>query len=85
MNDSRVLSVASVALRVVIVLNWLGRAAILALLTATVVAEQWTFTALGIPPSSAIRPMNMGWPPIAALGLVFAAGTLMREDLEGTV
>jgi len=40
MKNSTALPVASVTLRVLIVLNWLGGAAILALLTATVVAEQ---------------------------------------------
>jgi hypothetical protein len=52
------------------VLNWLGGAAILALLIATIIAEQWTLTALGIPPSSAIRSMIMGLRAIAVLGLV---------------
>jgi len=65
-----VLSVASVTLRVLIVLNWLGGAAILALLLATIIAEQWTFTALGIPPSSATPSMIMGLRAIAVLGLV---------------
>ena len=41
------LPIAYVVLRILILLNWLGGAAILALLTATIVAEQWTFTALG--------------------------------------
>jgi hypothetical protein len=57
-----VLSVASVALRVLIVLNWLGGAAILVLLIATIVAKQWTFTALGI--------AIVGLRAIAVLGLV---------------
>ena len=69
-KNSSVLPVASVTLRVVIVLNWLGGAAILALLIATIVAEQWTFTALGISPSSEIRSMIVGLRAIAALGLV---------------
>ena len=54
--------------RILILLNWLGGAAILALLTATIVAEQWTFTALGITPESAIPSMIMGLRAIAALG-----------------
>jgi hypothetical protein len=69
-KNSTVLPVASVTLRVLIVLNWLGGAAILALLIATVIAEEWTFTALGFPPSSAIRPMIMGVRASAVLGLV---------------
>ncbi|MBC7986399.1 MAG: DUF2975 domain-containing protein [Sphingomonadaceae bacterium] len=64
------LPVAYVALRILIVLNWLGGAAILALLTATIVAEEWTMTALGITPASPIRPMLMGLRAIAALGLI---------------
>ena len=70
MNHSTALPLAWVILRVLIVLNWLGGAAILTLLIATIVAEQWTFTALGIEPSSYIRPMIMGLRAIAALGLV---------------
>ena len=70
MKHAPILPVARVTLRAVIVLNWLFGAAILALLIATVVAEQWTFTALGVPPSSEIRPMMMGLRAIAVLGLV---------------
>jgi hypothetical protein len=70
MKNWTVLSVASVTLRVLIVVNWLGGAAILALLIATIVAEKWTFTALGISPSSAIPSMIVGLRAIAALGLV---------------
>ena len=62
MKNWTVLSVASVALRVLIVLNWLGGAAILVLLIATIVAKQWTFTALGI--------TIVGLRAIAVLGLV---------------
>ena len=70
MKHSTALPLAWGILRVLIVLNWLGGAAILTLLIATIVAEQWTFTALGIQPSSSIRPMIMGLRAIAALGLV---------------
>lgn len=69
-KHSSVFPVARVALRIVIVLNWLFGAAILALLIATLVAEQWTFTALGISPSSQIRSMIVGLRAIAALGVV---------------
>jgi hypothetical protein len=51
-------------------LNWLFGAAILALLMATIVAEQWTFAALGVPPSAETRPMIMGLRAIVVLGLV---------------
>ena len=48
MNPSTVLPVARFSLRSVIVLNWMFGAAILVLLTATIVAREWTFTALGL-------------------------------------
>lgn len=57
-------------LRVLIVLNWLSGAAILALLSATIVAEEWTMAALGIPHDSDIRRLIMPLRAIAALGLV---------------
>jgi hypothetical protein len=69
-KHSSALRLAWVTLRVLIILNWLVGAAILTLLIATIVAEQWTLTALGIPPSSQIRPMMTGLRAIAALGLV---------------
>jgi hypothetical protein len=65
-----VLPVASFALRALVVLNWLFGAAIFVLLVATIVAERWTFTALGITPSSGIPQMIIGLRAIAALGLV---------------
>jgi len=70
MKHSTALPVAWVTLRILIILNWLGGAAILALLTATIVAEQWTFTALGITPASGIPQVIMGLRAIAALGLI---------------
>jgi hypothetical protein len=70
MKHSTALPIAYVVLRILMVLNWLFGAAILTLLIATIVAEQWTFTALGIPPSSETRPMVMGMRAIAVLGLV---------------
>ena len=70
MKHSSALRLAWATLRVLITLNWLFGAAILTLLIATIVAEQWTFTALGIPPSSEIRSMITGLRVIAALGLV---------------
>jgi hypothetical protein len=69
-SHSTALPTAYLALRILIVLNWLSGAAILALLTATIVAEQWTFRALGITPSSWIPSMIMGLRAIAALGLI---------------
>jgi hypothetical protein len=68
--QSSALRLAWAALRVLIVLNWLFGAAILALLLATIVAEQWTFAALGITTASGIPAMMAGLRAIAALGLV---------------
>jgi hypothetical protein len=67
---SPVLPLATFSLRAVIVLNWMLGAAILALLTATLVAERWTFTALGIGPNSWIPSVIWGLRAVAALGLV---------------
>jgi Protein of unknown function (DUF2975) len=69
-KPSSALPLARVTLRTLIILNWLFGAALLTLLIATIVAEQWTFTALGIPPSSGMRPMMAGVRAIAVLGLV---------------
>jgi hypothetical protein len=69
MKQPTILPVARVTLRAVIVLNWLFGAAILALLLATIVAEQWTLTALGVPPSAETAPMMTGMRAIAVLGL----------------
>lgn len=66
---SAVLPIAHSVLRLLIVLNWLFGAAILAILIATVVAEEWTFTALGLTPS-ATAEMSVGLRAIPALGLV---------------
>jgi len=69
-SHSAALPIAYVVLRILIVVNWLGGAAILALLTATIVAEAWTMTALGITPASGIPAMLWGLRAIAALGLI---------------
>lgn len=73
MRQSSALPVAYVVLRILVLLNLLSGAAILALLTATIVAQDWTFTALGITPDSGIPQMIMGLRAIAALGLVGVA------------
>jgi DUF2975 family protein len=67
---SAALPIAHMVLRPIILLNWLSGAAVLALLTATIVAEEWTLNALGVPPSSGMRPLMPGLRAIAALGLV---------------
>ena len=70
MRHSTALPIAWITLRILIILNWLFGLAIFALLVATIVAEEWTLTALGVTPSDPIRPMMMGLRLIAALGLV---------------
>jgi Na+-transporting methylmalonyl-CoA/oxaloacetate decarboxylase gamma subunit len=67
---SAALPIAHVVLRLLIRLNWLMGAAILALLVATVVATEWTLTALGISPTSYIPAVLPGLQAIAVLGLV---------------
>ena len=69
-KDSAALPLTWVALRILIVLNWLFGAAILALLICSIAREQWTFTALGVPPSPETRLLIIGMRAIAALGLV---------------
>jgi len=66
---SAALPIAHSVLRVLIVLNWLFGVGILVLLTATMVAETWTFTALGITPSG-MPEMIVGMRAIIVLGLV---------------
>ena len=70
MTHSSALPLARGTLRTLVILNGLLGAAILALLIATVVAERWTFTALGLPPSAGTEPMMMGMRAIALLGLI---------------
>lgn len=64
------LPAAHTVLRLLVVLNWLSGAAILALLLATVVAAQWTLTALGVAPGSDIPRLLTPLRVIAALGVV---------------
>lgn len=70
MKTATALPLAWITLRILIALNWLSGLAIFALLTATIVAEEWTFTALGIKPEDPIRPIIMGLRAIAGLGLI---------------
>ncbi|HEY8010712.1 MAG TPA: DUF2975 domain-containing protein [Rudaea sp.] len=68
--SSTALPIAYVGLHILIVLNWIYGAIVLAILVAMFTAEQWTMTALGIPPSAQSGPLIMGMRAIAALGLV---------------
>jgi hypothetical protein len=64
------LPVASVVLRVLVVLNWIYGGIVLAILVGMLAAQQWTMTALGVPPSAETEPMIQGMRMIAVLGLV---------------
>jgi hypothetical protein len=68
--SSAALPTAYVVLRILIVLNWIYGAIVLAILAGLFAAEQWTMTALGISPSAQSGPLIMGMRAIAALGLV---------------
>ena len=59
------LPMAGAVLRSLVVLNWLYGGAILVLLLATVLAEQWTLGALGVPRTSPMRPILPGLRTIA--------------------
>jgi hypothetical protein len=65
---SPALPIANVVLRILIVLNWLMGAAILALLVI-MPNEQWIMSAFKIPPSPDADRLVMGLRAVAALGL----------------
>src|ERR1700704_5280114 len=64
------LSVSKFALRLLFNLNWIYGAIIFAILVGMLIAERWTMTALGVPPSADSGPLILGMRFIAALGLV---------------
>src|SRR5215212_4474066 len=66
---SAVPPITHVALRILIVLNWLAGAAILALLLVSP-NEQWIMSAFKLPPSPEAERLIMGLRVIAVLGLV---------------
>ena len=67
-SSSAALPIAYVVLRILIVLNWLGGAAILALLVV-MPNEQWIMTAFKLSPSPEAARLVMGLRAIAGLGL----------------
>ncbi len=67
-SSSAALPIAYVVLRILIVLNWLGGAAILALLVV-MPNEQWIMTAFKLSPSPEAERLVMGLRTIAVLGL----------------
>jgi hypothetical protein len=68
-DSSAALPLAHVMLRILIVVNWLGGVAILALLVVTP-NEQWIMRAFKLSPSPDTARLVMGLRAIAALGLV---------------
>src|SRR6185295_11897952 len=68
-SSSAALPIAYVVLRILIVLNWLYGAAILALLVV-MPNEQWIMTAFKLSPSPEAERLVMGLRMIAVLGLV---------------
>jgi len=67
-SSSAALPIAHVVLRILIVVNWLGGAAILALLVV-MPNEQWIMTAFKLIPSPEAERLVMGLRAIAVLGL----------------
>ena len=65
---SSVLPIARIVLRILIVLNWLGGAAILALLVV-MPNEQWIMAAFKLSPSPDADRLIMGLRAVAVLGL----------------
>jgi hypothetical protein len=68
-SSSAALPIAHVVLRMLIVVNWLGGVAILALLVV-MPNEQWIMTAFKLSPSPEAERLVMGLRAIAVLGLV---------------
>ena len=68
-SHSAALTTAHIALRTLVVVNWLSGAAILVLLIATIVAKDWTMNALGIHQGSEIRVLIVPLRVIAMIGL----------------
>jgi len=67
---SAALPIAYIVLRILIVLNWIYGAIVLAILVGMFAAGQWTLAALGFPLPAQSGPLIMGMRAIAALGLL---------------
>jgi hypothetical protein len=72
MSRSSALPVAYVFLRILIVLNWIFGACVLALLAFTFVNEPWTMRALGVSGMSDAQTVMWAMRGIAALGVAAA-------------
>jgi hypothetical protein len=69
-NQSAALPIAYVTLRILIIINWIFGACILALLAYSVINEPWMMRALGASGFAGPRWVMMAMRGIAALGLV---------------
>ena len=69
-DKSAVLPIAYVALRILIILNWVLGACIFALLAYTFINEPWTMKALGVSGYPDAPTVMVGMRAIAALGVV---------------
>ena len=76
-NRSAALPTAFVVLRILIVLNWIYGAIVLAILMGLLTAAHWTLAALGVPPAAQTGQYLLGMRAIAALGLVAVPLNLM--------
>ena len=72
-HQTAALPIASVVLRILVVLNWIWGACILGILGGTLFAHEWTLTALGVTAAHPIRAILPGLQAIAVLGLVVIA------------
>ena len=68
--SSSALPAAHAGLRLLMVLNWLYAAVVLAILLGLLAAGHWTLSALGIPATAQSGPLLLGMRAIAALGLM---------------
>jgi hypothetical protein len=69
-RSSAVLPIAYAIVRILIILNWVYAAVLLAILGWSIAHEQWTFMALGVPVSAQSSGLVMGMRAIAALGIL---------------
>lgn len=69
-QSSSVLPIAYALLRILIVLNWIYAAILVAILGWSFTHEQWTFMALGVPVSAQSRSLVLGMRAVAALGVL---------------
>ncbi len=69
-SPSNALPIADAVLRVLIILNWIYGAVVLAILLGLISSGQWTLAALGVPTMDQTSALLMGMRAIAALGLM---------------